>query len=490
MPETTNPIWLRYGMAISVVILALLLTYGLWPLIEPSADPLFFAAVTISSWYGGLGPGLWATFLSAWMIDYFFMPPTHSLTFGLDDMLELSVFVLVALLISSLTETRRRLEKELKQRVAELAEADKRKNTFLAMLAHELRNPLTSSLNAVQILRLENTHNPDLRWPVEVVERQLRHMNRLVEDLLDISRITCGKIELCKELLDLTTVVTHALDTSRPFIEARKHKVSVSLPSEPLYLEADPVRLEQVLVNLLNNAAKYTDPGGQIWLTVYREGEKAVLRVRDTGIGIPPEMVDRIFDLFTQVNGSQDRLRGGLGIGLTLVRSLVELHGGKISAYSAGPGQGSEFVVQLPLLSVSPETPWKKFQPASGGKNPPHRRILVVDDNTDAAVSLGKLLKLWGHEVQIAQDGPTAIELATSYRPEVVLLDIDLPGINGYEVARRFRQEPQLSQVVLIALTGYGQKEDPQRAREAGFDHHFTKPINLRALQRALEFPG
>jgi len=371
---------------------------------------------------------------------------------------------------------------------AEIQEADRRKDRFLAMLGHELRNPLAPILHAAQLARLHGTDDPTLQSMVEVVERQAQHMARLVDDLLDVSRIRQGKVQLRKEPLDLATVLNQAAQMSRPFIEAQRHRLSVSLPQKPVHLEADPVRLEQILVNLLNNAAKYTEPGGHIWLSGAQEGEEVVFRVRDTGIGVPPEMLPRIFDLFTQVDQTLARSQGGLGIGLTLVHNLVEMHGGRVSAHSAGLGQGSEFVVRLPALSEVREPGGAEVQEKEDGDvaAPPLRRVLVVDDNVDAVKILGELLKGWGYEVQVMHDGPTAIETALAYPPDVVLLDIGLPGMDGYEVAQALRQQASLSKTVLVALTGYGQEEERARAREAGFDYHFTKPVNLAALRKVL----
>jgi len=389
---------------------------------------------------------------------------------------------------------RKRLEGELRQRAEALTRANQRKNEFLAILGHELRNPLSALSNALQVVRLRYAEDPTLSREMDVIGQEIQHMTRLVDDLLDISRITRGKIQLQKELLDLTVVVARAVETSRPLIEARRHRLSVSLPQEPAQLEADPVRLEQILVNLLDNAAKYTEPGGHIWLTGAREGEEVVIRVRDTGIGIPPDMLTQIFNLFTQVDRALDRSQGGLGIGLTLVRSLVELHRGNVSAHSKGLGQGSEFVVRLPLWRVRPgsggeirqETPLRP-----GFVTTPHipasrRRVLVVDDHVGTAITLGEMLKLWGHEVHVVHDGPTAIEVAQTHPPEVVLLDIGLPGMSGYEVARALRQQVGLSRTLMIALTGYGQEEDSPQSQEAGFDHHFTKPIAPAVLQELL----
>ncbi len=368
----------------------------------------------------------------------------------------------------------------------EIQEANRRKDEFLAMLAHELRNPLAPIQNTLHLMTLRSENNLTLKQSIDLLERQIRHMARLLDDLLDVSRITRGKVQLQKELLNLSTVITQAVETSRPFIESRKHQLLISLPSEPLWLEADPVRLEQVFVNLLNNAAKYTDIGGRIWLKLEKEGNEAILRVRDTGIGISPEMLPRVFDLFTQANNSLDRSQGGLGIGLTLVRSLVEMHGGSVSAYSAGLGQGSEFVVRLPILSGTqgPGDVETQREEDSRTARSPYRRILVVDDNIDAAMTLSDLLKMWGYEVQTVHNGLAALEITQTYQPDVVLLDIGLPEMDGYEVAQQLRQKSD--KIILIALTGYGQEEDRRRSQEAGFNYHFTKPVNLTALQSIL----
>jgi CheY-like chemotaxis protein len=323
---------------------------------------------------------------------------------------------------------------------------------------------------------------PELHWARNVIDRQVQHLVRLVDDLLDVSRITRGKIKLQMEPIDVATVVDRAVETCRPLLDARKHQLTISLPPEPLRVQGDAARLAQIMGNLLNNAAKFTEEGGHVWLTVAREGEEVVLRVRDTGIGIPPEMLSYIFDLFTQIDRSLDRSQGGLGIGLTLVRRLVELHHGSVFATSGGPNQGSEFIVRLPLLSqAEPPEP-----SANGASKPPARfrcyRILLVDDNVDGADSLAKLLKLSGHDVHVAYDGPTAIQAATALLPDLVLLDIGLPGMDGYEVARHLRQQPDLKDVPLVAVSGYAREEDRLRSQQAGFNHHLVKPLDPQAL--------
>ncbi len=365
-----------------------------------------------------------------------------------------------------------------------LRDADRRKDEFLAMLAHELRNPLAPIRNAVHILKRPGISDEQLEWARGIIERQVDQLTRLVDDLLDVSRITQGKITLQKEKLDLMTVVGRALETSRPLIDARKHQLAVSLPSESVRLKGDLLRLAQVVSNLLSNAAKYTDEGGAIWLTAEPEDDELVLRVKDNGMGIPAEELPHIFDLFIQAERSLDRAQGGLGIGLTLVRIIVELHGGRVEAFSDGPGRGSEFEARLPLLTderrEASDLPGIVKDSASTLPRP--RRVLVVDDNEDSAESLAVMLRLEGHEAVVAHDGQGAIEMARAFQPQVALLDIGLPGMNGYEVARRLRAQPGGREAALIALTGYGQAEDRQRSLEAGFDHHLTKPVNYDTL--------
>jgi PAS domain S-box-containing protein len=373
-----------------------------------------------------------------------------------------------------------------KRAEALLKEADGRKDEFLAMLAHELRNPLAPIRNAVQILRLLGPAEPRLQWARDVIDRQVEHLTRLVDDLLDVSRITQGKITLHRELVELATIVERALETSRPLLEARKQQLTVTLPPAPIRLEGDLIRLAQVVSNLLNNAAKYTDEGGHIWLTAKQVDGEVILRVRDTGIGIAPEVLPHIFDFFTSINHAPVAAPGSLGIGLMLARRLIELHGGKVEAFSAGPGQGSEFVVQLPLpgevLAETISTDEQAEQAPPGSC----RRILVVDDNEDIAESMAMLLRLAGHEVHRVLDGQAALKVARTFQPQVVLLDIRLPGMNGYEVARQLRALAETRHAILIALTGYGQAEDQRRSKEAGFDHHLVKPVDLHRLETLL----
>ncbi len=380
---------------------------------------------------------------------------------------------------------RRRLEQELQARMDQLADADRRKDEFLAMLAHELRNPLAPIRNATEVLRLKEPTDPESRYARDVIGRQVQQMTRLVDDLLDVSRITRGKVVLQNEPLDLVSVVTGAVEISRPVIAARKHRLHTVLPPAPLPVEGDVARLAQVLANLLNNAAKFTEEGGRIDLIVERDADEAVIRVRDTGVGLPPEALSTIFDLFTQVQGSVSRSDGGLGIGLSLVRSLVEMHGGSVSAASEGPGRGSEFRVRLPLMQ-QPQVPRTAVGNKPTGRKVAPRDILIVDDNVDAAESLSTLLRLLGHTVATAHSSHAALEAAQNHTPDVVLLDIGLPGISGLEVARRLRGNLGLTDVLLIALTGYGQEEDRRRSQEAGFNAHLIKPVDLDALNALL----
>lgn len=365
----------------------------------------------------------------------------------------------------------------------DIQDGDRRKNEFLAMLAHELRNPLAPIRNAVQVLRKLDLRDDDLHWANDVITRQVEQMVRLVDDLLDISRITGGKIQLQREPVDIATVIARAVETSRPLIDARRHELSVTLPCEPLIVDADKVRLAQVLANLLNNAAKYTSDGGQIWLNVECAPDEVVFRVRDSGIGISKEMLSSVFDLFTQANHSLDRSQGGLGIGLTLVRRLVELHGGAVQALSDGANRGSEFVIRLPILAER----FVAGVPTNGQRHDnserPTRRVFVVDDNEDSSRSLARLLRMNGHDVRIALDGPSALAELAEFTPDVVLLDIGLPGMDGFEVARAIRRMPGGDQVTLVALTGYGQDDDRRRSREAGFNQHMIKPIDFDALE-------
>ncbi|AGP38016.1 GAF domain-containing protein [Sorangium cellulosum] len=365
----------------------------------------------------------------------------------------------------------------------QLRDQDRRKDEFLATLAHELRNPLAPIRTGLEILKVAGSAD-QARKILDMMDRQVGHMVRMVDDLLDVSRITRGKVELRKERIDLRAVLNSALETSRPLIEAAAHELAVRLPPAPLLLDADPTRLAQVFANLLNNAAKYTPAGGSIRLAAQRDGAAVVVRVADNGVGIPADMLSNVFDMFTQVGRSIDRAQGGLGIGLTLVKRLVELHGGSIHAESDGAGRGSTFAIRLPLAAAEEAAPRRSFAGAASVAPPAALRILVVDDSVDGAESLALLLRISGHETRAVHTGPDALTATRELGADIVFLDIGLPGMNGYEVARRLRAEPDRSGLFLVALTGWGTEDDRRQAREAGFDHHLTKPVDTAEVKR------
>jgi signal transduction histidine kinase len=385
-------------------------------------------------------------------------------------------------------EQLRELNETLEQRIARstgaLEESHRRKDEFLAMLSHELRNPLAPITSAVQLLRLDEKQDPLQRQASKVIERQVHQLTRLVDDLLEVSRISTGRIHLQPERVDAGEIVTRAVETVRPMLEQRGHALALALSPQPIYLYGDALRLEQVVVNLLTNATKYTDKGGQIWVTTQREGDECVLRVRDTGIGIAPEFLPHIFDLFSQAKRSLDRSQGGLGIGLAVVKGLVTMHHGRVEAEST-PGQGCELVVRLPVMvDPAPEpsaTHGKSTWPAGTSL-----RVLIVDDNEDAASMLGSLLEAWGHRVEMTHSGPAALVAALEFRPHVALMDIGLPEMDGYEVARTLRRQAIFDDLVLVATTGYGTDVDRQLSQAAGFDHHLVKPPDLEKLRRLL----
>ena len=486
MIVANRPGWLRYGAAVLAVILALVLTR--LPAVGQFLGVLFFFAVFFSTWYGGLGPGLLATGLPVTAIFAALaagrkLPSPEQAT-------GVAVFlaggVLITTLVEALHAARRKAEQsmaEAQQHQQRLAEADRLKDEFLAMLAHELRNPLAAIGGALQLLRRQGWPAPDdeRSWSLEVLERQSAHLARLIDDLLDVSRVSRGKIRLRRERLDARLVLERAAEAVRVPAAERRHELRLALPDEPLWVEADPTRLEQVLVNLLGNAVKYTEPGGRIDLSGERDGADWVFRVRDTGAGIDPAVLPHIFEPFTQADKTLDRSQGGLGIGLTLVHRLVALHGGRVSAASDGLGQGSEFVVRLPASApplgavprpLSLSAPLIPLRPL---------RALVVDDSADTAKSLARLLRLSGHEAYVAHDAPSALVLARGERPEVFLIDIGLPGMTGYELAEHLRREGFAS-ATLIAISGYGQEQDIQRSRDAGINHHLVKPIDFDSL--------
>ena len=375
---------------------------------------------------------------------------------------------------------------ERKRAEEALREADHRKDEFLALLAHELRNPLAPLRNGLEVMRLAAGDSSAVAQAREMMARQVGHMVRLIDDLLDISRINRSKMELrCSRVL-LSDVINSAVETARPLIDAAGHKLLISVPPEPVVLDADLTRLAQVFGNLLSNSSRYTERGGHIWVAAERRDDVVAVSVRDTGIGIPAESLPRIFDMFSQVDRSIERSTGGLGIGLALVKGLVEMHGGTVTASSAGPKKGTTFTVELPVLaSHSPPVNLENSEavPIGDGHG---RRILVVDDNEDAARSMARLLQLVGNEVRMAHDGIEAVETADEFRPEIILMDMGMPRLNGYDATRRIRERPWGRSVRIIAVTGWGQKNDKVRSQEAGCDGHLVKPVRLPDLDELL----
>ena len=376
---------------------------------------------------------------------------------------------------------RRQVEESLRQRAADLSEADRRKDEFLATLAHELRNPLAPVRMAVEVLRMKGPAIPELQWARDVIDRQTQALTRLIDDLMDVSRINHGKIELQREQVELEKIVQGAVETSRPLIEEMGHELTVTLPPGPVIVNADLTRLAQVMLNLLNNATKYTERGGRIDLRAELQGSDVVVSVTDTGIGIPAEKLLTIFEMFSQVEGALSRSPGGLGIGLCLVKRLVEMHGGSVEAKSGGPGKGSEFVVRLPI-AVAQTYPRQGSDDGDKAQPTSDLRILVVDDNRDAAETLAMLLKMMGNNVHTAHDGEEAVAAAREFQPDVVLCDIGLPKLNGYEACRQMKAQAWDKKMILIAVTGWGQDDDRRKSEKAGFDHHLVKPVDPQAL--------
>jgi signal transduction histidine kinase/ActR/RegA family two-component response regulator len=404
----------------------------------------------------------------------------------------------VTLMLSDLSEHKRveeieRAQAALRRSEEALRLADKRKDEFLATLAHELRNPLAPMRNAVEFLRAKGTSAPELRWAHDVIDRQVQLMARLLEDLLDVSRVALDRPNLRHDLVELGTVVDAAVETSFPLMERAKHVLTVTLPPEPIYLEADAVRLAQVFANLLNNAAKYTDDGGRIRLVAEKRRDEVEVSISDTGIGISTELLPKIFEIFSQARPASGRSQGGLGIGLSLVKGLVELHGGAVEAYSEGPGKGSTFRVRLPIADAVETRKATRPPEKAASASRRNRRVLVVDDHRDSADSLAMLLKAMGHDVEQVYEGERAIELASKMLPDLVLLDIGMPRLDGYEVCRLIKGEPWGEGMVVVALTGWGQDEDRVKSLAAGFDHHLVKPVESGELSRligSLESPG
>jgi signal transduction histidine kinase len=392
----------------------------------------------------------------------------------------------VALLFNDIS-ARKQSESTLRRLADDLAESDRRKTEFLATLAHELRNPLAPIRNGLSVMRLSGDNPAAVAKVRDMMERQVGHMVHLIDDLLDIARISGGKLELKRQRTDLKTILASAVETSMPLIESGQHTLTVDLPDAALPVDADATRIAQVVANLLNNAAKYTPPRGQITLAVRRDGDDAVIAVRDTGVGIAEDALTGVFEMFSQIGRTVDRSQGGLGIGLSLVRRLIEMHGGSVEATSAGANAGSVFTVRLPLAEAEPAALAAQGDTlpapdaAAGGL-----KVLVVDDNVDAAVTLSMILDISGYTAKVAHDGYEALALAQAFQPRVAFLDIGMPGMSGYETARAMRATPGLEDIVLVALTGWGAESDRLRSNEAGFDHHLTKPVQLDVVEALL----
>jgi signal transduction histidine kinase/ActR/RegA family two-component response regulator len=523
----------RFGGVLVCLILATLLRWLLDPYLGDRRPHLTYGLVLMfTAWRYGVAPSILVLLLGSLAGTYFFSPARYSPQFlefryWAANAGALLTWITMIILFGAMGAARRhaaltarqaldkqrqleqemtqrrqaeeglrRAHHELERRVRErtsaleqaneaLKEADRRKDEFLAMLAHELRNPLASVRNGLHILRMPNADGTARARVVQMMDHGVQSLVRMVDDLLDASRITRGKIQLRKETVHLATAVCNAVEMVRPLMVAQLHALSVALPPESIYLEADPTRLEQVLCNLLNNAARYTEPGGRIDLTAEREGGVVAVRVRDTGIGIAAELLPRVFDLFTQADRSLARSEGGLGIGLTLVRKLVEMMGGTVTAQSDGLGRGSEFVVRLPMLPPAVRAA-NGHPKADAGLRGLALRVLVVEDVAEVADVLVLLLQFWGHDVRAVRDGAAALISARAYHPDVILLDLGLPGLDGYDVARQLRREPGLGKPLLVAVTGYGSDDDRRRSLEAGFDHHLVKPVHPDALRAAL----
>ena len=472
-----------YGGAIAAVLAAVLVRWLLDPWLGDTVPYItLFGAVAVTVWLGGWAPAVLATVLGYVIVNIIYVEPTGTLSIdGTSELLQLGLFGVCSAMVIGLGEGMRRArdlyrasDVELRERAAALQRADANKSQFLAVLSHELRNPLAPLRNGLALLRLKSSDRAAADKTLGMMERQITQLTRLIDDLLDVSRIDRGKLELRKERIALDAVARSAIETAMPGIEAKQHELVVRYAGQPLFVDGDPVRLAQVVANLLNNAAKFTPPGGRIELSMRADGGSAILSVADSGVGLAREHLREVFDMFVQLEGSRHTTAGGLGLGLTLVRSLVAYHGGQVEARSAGPGKGAEFIVTLPL-AATPAAPTRNPEPP---RTDARRRILVVDDNEDAAQTLADLLRLDGHAVEAACDGPSALRAAERLRPDVAFIDLNMPEMDGYELAKRLRATPWGANATLVALTGMGQKADVVETRAAGFDEHLTKPAD------------
>lgn len=477
------------------MVIGLALATGVRLMLDPvlgnrSAHATYLLATVIIAWWRGLWPGLVMIVSGALLANFFFVPPRFTLVdIGLDNHVTSLLSLLLSLVAVLLIATLRASGRE-NARLYQLAQAAVlRKEDFLAMVSHELRNPLVPIRNALYILANQAPLPPESAEACQLIEQQMAYLVRMVDDLLDASRVTRGVIALRHERVELQPIVRSAVDLCEPLITNKGQTLTVSQPPAPAYLLADPIRLEQAIANLLNNASKYTYAGGQLWLTVEPAGDLLTLRVRDTGIGLAAKDLTRIFEMFEQSDRTSPEARDGLGIGLALVKKIVELHGGNVVATSPGPGLGSEFVVQLPRLAdYRPAAP-QSVQPVARSSSGPsaQRRVLVVDDNTSAAASMGMLLKLWHHDVRVTYNAFSALEAARSFKPDVVIADIGMPQMNGFELAKQLRLLPDMQASLLIALTGFGHPVDKAKARLAGFDLHLVKPVDPAEIEAVLQ---
>lgn len=472
----------------------------------PATTLLFFATILLAGVLGGWKAGITAIVLGLSSALFLFSPPLFlRVVSNPVDLLRLMPFIFLGVGLTVICELlqrawrriedrQHRLEEEVAERklmednlrrlAADLSEADRRKDEFLATLAHELRNPLAPIRSGLELLRLSANDRATFEQARTMMERQLGQLVRLVDDLMDVSRINHGKLELRSESLNVATAISNALETSRSVIDEMNHEITIEMPPEPVFVMADPIRLSQVFMNLLTNAAKYSDRGSRIWVTVERHQSEAVISIRDEGIGLAPDQLPRIFDLFSQIDHTIEKSQGGLGIGLSLVKRLTQMQGGQIEAKSEGLGKGSVFIVRLPILNNLRASTVTECDDVPDHKS--KLRILVVDDNRDSADSLSMLLKMMGNQTRTAYDGAEAISVTEEFQPDVILLDIGLPLINGYEVCRRIRQQPGGGQIVIIAQTGWGAKEDRDRTCEAGFNLHLVKPIDPHDMMKLL----
>jgi signal transduction histidine kinase len=491
--------WHRYGTAALTVLAAL----GLRLLLDPYLGArvtygFFLIATAVVGWRCGFGPAMASVVAGVFFGTY--LQHRADGSFALDftpDVISLVVCLIIGTLTAAFLESLRLTAMEYARRYRLAREAEIRKDQFLAMLSHELRNPLVPIRNALYVLETLDRRDSETVELHGIMSTQVNHLVRLVDDLLDVARISHGRIELRSDVVDLGEIVTPAVNAARSLIDERKHSLHVHLPPNSFQVVGDPVRLAQVLTNLLTNAAKYTPDAGRIWLSAERDGDQAVFRIRDTGVGLTAEQIARVFDLFEQADASIDATRGGLGIGLTLSRLLVQLHGGSIEAASPGPGLGSEFTVRIPnqsavsgaapisrRLPVDPSIVRDDEAPSVAGRR---LRVLVVEDAAAVAQSTAAILRLWRYDVAVAVDGFSGLETARSFLPDVVLCDLGMPRMDGYRFARELRLLPQLSRTVLIAVSGYGQTRDRERSRTAGFEMHLVKPVVPEQLRQVLD---